>query len=198
METNTMKSLSQILNDNNWSGENCNLYTDKASTHNFIDGFYEAEFSRFRNSSIKILEIGVASGFSLLLWNEYFVNNEGVYGVDINAANITEEIKKHKNVKTIIGDGYRKEFADSLPNFDIIIDDGPHTIDSMVSFITLYLPKLNSNGVLVIEDVQSIDWIPILTNTFEKIKNNGDECSVVDIRETKGRYDDLMFVVRRK
>jgi hypothetical protein len=87
--------------------------------------------------------------------------------------------------------------VDSLPKFDIIIDDGPHTLESMVLCIDLYLPKLNKGGVLVIEDVQSMDWIPVLNKTFNKIKNETDQSDIIDLRNTKGRYDDLMFVIRR-
>jgi hypothetical protein len=193
-----MKTLKKILSDNNWSGENCDIYTDKDSTHNFIDGFYESEFAKYKDKSVKILEVGIASGVSLLLWNEYFLNNTGVYGIDINPRSVTREIDKHKNIKTIFTDGYKEEFVNILPNFDIIIDDGPHTLESMISFIKLYLPKLNANGVLVIEDIQSIDWMPILSDAFKTASQDGDEYDVIDLRETKGRYDDLLFVVRRK
>ena len=32
----------------------------------------------------------------------------------------------------------------------------------------------------------------------ELIKQETDEFDIVDLRATKGRYDDLMFIVRRK
>ena len=65
-----VNTLKQILIDNKWSGAYCEHHTDKGYTHNYIDGFYEKEFAAYKDKSIKILEIGIASGVSLLLWNK--------------------------------------------------------------------------------------------------------------------------------
>lgn len=193
-----MNTLKEILYNNNWSGTNCSLTTDKASTHNYVEGFYENSFSSYRDKKVKVLEIGIASGTSLLLWDEYFVNNTGVYGIDINSSDITNEVEKRERINTIIGNAYDQKLTETLPIFDIIIDDGPHTLESMVSFIELYLPKLNSNGIMVIEDIQSLDWMSELIEVFNESKKDTDECEVVDLRESIGRYDDLMFIIRRK
>jgi RHS repeat-associated protein len=46
--------------------------TDKSSIyHNYLS-FYERFFERYRDEPIKLLEIGVAGGASLAMWNEYF------------------------------------------------------------------------------------------------------------------------------
>jgi fibrillarin-like rRNA methylase len=193
-----VNTLKEILYNNNWSGTNCSLTTDKASTHNYVEGFYENSFSSYRDKKVKVLEIGIASGTSLLLWDEYFVNNTGVYGIDINSSDITNEVEKRERINTIIGNAYDQKLTETLPIFDIIIDDGPHTLESMVSFIELYLPKLNSNGIMVIEDIQSLDWMSELIEVFNESKKDTDECEVVDLRESIGRYDDLMFIIRRK
>lgn len=192
-----MKTLNEILNENKWSGE-CGVATDKNTTHNYVDGFYEQEFSKYRDKEIKILEIGIASGHSLLLWDRYFPNHAGIYGVDNYGGNIVREARETEKIFITIDNAYTERVAKNLPSFDIIIDDGPHTLESMISCINLYLPKLNKGGVLVIEDVQSIDWIPVLSSVFAKIKSETDEFDLIDLRKTKGRYDDLMFVVRRK
>ena len=39
-----------------------------------------------------------------------------------------------------------------------MLDDGPHTLDSMKAFIKLYSQ--------IISDVQSIDWIDILKEVY--------------------------------
>ena len=192
-----MESMIQILSNNNWSGQ-AGTQTDKNTTHNYIDGFYENEFQQYRDKPVRVLEIGIASGHSLRLWDRYFSNHNGIYGVDNYGGNIVSTARETKNIFITIDDAYAQRVVDSLPKFDIIIDDGPHTLESMVLCIDLYLPKLNKGGVLVIEDVQSMDWIPVLNNTFDKIKNETDQSDIIDLRNTKGRYDDLMFVVRRK
>jgi len=195
-----MSTLKQILDKNNWSGLDNYNFTDKDSSHDYVDGFYEKAFSPIQDEKIKILEIGIAGGISLLLWDEYFKNNTGVYGIDIENGihPILDEVNDRDRINVILGNGYDPNLVDSLPFFDIIIDDGPHTIETMVSFIKLYLPKLNPKGIMVIEDIQSFDWLVTLTDVFNQNKTEIDEFEVVDLRENKGRYDDLMFIIRRK
>ena len=74
-----------------------------------------------------------------------------------------------------------------------MIDDGPHTLESMLTFIKLYSNVLANDGILVIEDIQSIDWIPILANQVPD--NLKKFIQVYDLRSIKDRYDDLMFVI---
>jgi hypothetical protein len=63
----------------------------------------------------------------------------------------------------------------------------------MLIFIKLYSKLLANNGILVIEDIQSIDWIPILTNQVPD--NLKKFIEVYDLRSIKNRYDDLLFVI---
>ena len=79
--------------------------------------------------------------------------------------------------------------------FDIMIDDGPHTLESMISFIEYYLPMLADDGIFVIEDVQSIDWIDTLADAIPDDMKQFIE--IYDLRENKGRYDDIIFVVNK-
>ena len=44
------------------------------------------------------------------------------------------------------------------------MDDGPHTLQSMIQFIELYSQTTTDDGVLIIEDIQYWDWIGILNN----------------------------------
>jgi len=43
-----------------------------------------------------------------------------------------------------------------------MLDDGPHTISSMIKYIKFYTQLMTNDGILIIEDIQSIDWIPTL------------------------------------
>jgi hypothetical protein len=46
---------------------------------------------------------------------------------------------------------------------------------------------------MVLEDVQDTDWFPLL---IEKVPEDIEyEC--IDLRENLGRYDDLLFVLRK-
>ena len=129
--------------------------TDKNSTHNYIEGFYEANFASYQNvNSLSLLEIGVNNGGSLYLWNKYFVNGN-ILGIDI-IDNLKEDWKELNNTKYIITDAYNSSFVEILPQFDIIIDDGPHSLESQIFFLENYLDKVKPNGLLIIEDIQNI------------------------------------------
>ena len=79
--------------------------------------------------------------------------------------------------------------------FDYMLDDGPHTLESMEDFIKLYTPLMSKNGILIIEDIQDIDWIDQLKNiTPENLKQY---IKVYDLRKNKGRYDDIVFTIDR-
>ena len=74
-----------------------------------------------------------------------------------------------------------------------MLDDGPHTLESMKQFIKLYSKLMTDNGILIIEDVQSIKWIYILVNEVpEHLKQF---IKVFDLRRNKNRYDDIVFVI---
>ena len=112
-----MESLIDIIN-------NKQLRTDKEGRHRYCSTFYDSEFANFRDKNIKLLEVGISTGASLVLFNEYFQNSE-IYGLDLKDYDSYAFCQPYSRIKTIYEDAYSKSVADSLPNFDIIIDDGP-------------------------------------------------------------------------
>ncbi len=165
--------------------------TDKHNEHDYVNGFYNEEFKKYQNLPIRLLEIGVYKGASLALWQKYFPNAE-IIGLDI----IDQRVDKYKDIDRVtvgICDAYNlgPDELDELGNLDIIIDDGPHTIETLQQCIELYLPKLNEGGVMVLEDIQDTSWFPLL---IEKTPYDI-EYDCIDLRENLGRYDDLLFVI---
>ena len=75
----------------------------------------------------------------------------------------------------------------------MLLDDGPHTLESMISFIQLYSDKIADQGILMIEDVQSIEWIPKLKSVVPK--HLLEYVRVYDLRMIKNRYDDIVFTI---
>lgn len=175
--------------------------TDKMRPHFYINGFYEDAFSKYRTKRVDLLEIGFRHGASLALWSSYFQDG-AVFGVDNNsdaAINDSqpqnEDWLKRKNITTIFGDAYSQSFVEAIDqSFDIVIDDGPHTLSSQISFLKLYLPKLKCDGVAVVEDLTKygglIIW-PLLFNTPFRF-----EVNFLDFRRQSGLPDDMLFVVR--
>jgi cephalosporin hydroxylase len=190
---NTSKTLKNILSLD-FELDNQNTGTDKNTVHSYIENFYENEFFKYQNKKINLLEIGIYHGGSLDLWSKYFSNAE-IYGFDITDLNILERYRNLNNVKQVFADAYDYKIADSLPNFDIIIDDGPHTLETQIKCLEIYLPKLNDGGVLIIEDIQHYEHLFTLDQFVPEVHKKNIEH--VDLRNKINRFDDILFVVRK-
>ena len=202
-ETGKKMSLMEILEDNPF------LITDKNSVcyrkypekwdwmqhHSYIENFYEKEFEKYQNQkNVSVCEIGIDVGGSIALLSKYFEDGH-ITGIDISTKRLSEQYEENKfsNVKYYIDDAYDEKFINSLPNFDIIIDDGPHTFESMVTFIKQYIPKLNPNGLMVIEDIQNFEWIKYL----ELFVPSNYKTEVIDLREVDNVYDSILLSIKK-
>ncbi len=138
--------------------------TDKNTIHSYID-VYENLFSRLQNSARNVLEIGVKGGQSILLWKYYF-KNAHIYGMDISKK--PKMIEDLDNISFYQRDAYKEESVNLFNGikFDLMIDDGPHTLDSMIFFAKYYSALLSENGIMVIEDVQKASWFEPIKNAF--------------------------------
>jgi hypothetical protein len=145
------------------------------------------------------LEIGIFQGGSIKLWSDFFTNAT-VYGLDImDINNVWSEITNNNKIKLYTSiDAYNENFFTSHflnkdIKFDLVLDDGPHSLESMKQFIKLYSQVIKDDGILIIEDVQSIEWIDVLKN--EVPQNLKGYIKVYDLRHIKGRYDDIVFTI---
>jgi len=122
---------------------------------------YDRHFKPIRERALNILEIGVQYGGSLALWVKYFPKSH-ITGVDIDPV-----CKMHvgKRVSIKIGDQTDRAFLGQFKNYDIIIDDGGHTMSQQqISFDVLF-PLLNPGGMYVIEDLHTSYWPEFLDST---------------------------------
>ena len=176
-----------------------NTRTDKNTVHSYLPLYQELFFNK-KHTARNVLEIGIYDGGSIKLWNDFFTNAT-VYGIDINANRWKEIENKEKIVLHTLKDAYNVDFfVDNFINknikCDIMVDDGPHTLESMIQFIQLYSQIMTEDGILIIEDVQSWDWIEILiNNTPEHLKQY---IKVYDLRPNKNRYDDIVFSINKQ
>lgn len=138
--------------------------TDKATHHKYL-GLYELILSRFRKTpNLRILEIGVQFGNSIRTWLEWFPS-ASIYGIDAVSNNVTFP---NPNVTFIIGNAYSDGIVNGLAQFDIIIDDGSHTIDDQTWFVHNYALLLKKGGLLIVEDVETRDTIQVLAKSLLK------------------------------
>jgi len=185
-------SLVDIIIKNNLRNDtHYEFGTDKEFNHKYCSGFYDETFAAYQNQNLRLLELGIHRGGSMALWHHYFPNAD-IYGVDPYDFNAKQNCEPYPRVKIIYADGYRKDFADTLPNFDIIIDDGPHTKESHLQSLSVYLPKLNKGGIFVIEDIADMNW----TEDYKNLVPEGMVSDVVDLREPSGMSDSIIFWVK--
>jgi predicted O-methyltransferase YrrM len=127
--------------------------TDKEWGHKYISYFYNDKFMKYKNKKIKLLEIGVESGYSIELWKSFFLKAD-IIGVDVK---LGYKPKNSDDLYLYEMDAYSDKTIDFLLDkhgkFDIIIDDGPHTYESQDFFLKNYDKILNEGGLIVLEDV---------------------------------------------
>jgi len=174
--------------------EEKNYVTDKFTSHQYLNT-YDALFSPLETSVKNVLEIGIQKGESLLIWKDLFVN-ANVYGADIDLSPLTID-RNQSRISVAGGNAYDLNFMKthySNIKFDILVDDGPHTLESMVFFATHYSSLLAPNGVMVIEDIPILEWTNSIRNALpEHLRSKG---QAVDLRHINNRWDDIMFVVK--
>lgn len=153
------KSLKQILKEYNLNiTSNPNYGTDKGEPKSYIDEFYQKTFEPFSDEEITLVEIGIRSGASIKLWREFF-SKANIIGIDNLQDHNDNRTPINKDwisdgVKFIDFDAYSEKIFDILKtNIDILIDDGPHTLESHIKLLEMYIPKMNSGGMIIIEDI---------------------------------------------
>lgn len=122
---------------------------------------YDHIFDKYRNESVRLLEIGIQNGGSLELWAKYFPYALNIVGCDINpdcAGLVFEE----PNISIVVGDANSDAvetgiFAKSSW-FDIIIDDGSHKSSDIVKSFSRYFPHLEDGGIYIVEDLHCSYW----------------------------------------
>ena len=167
-------TLKELWNKNQYS-------TDKESTHHYLDT-YDRLFAPFQNKAINLFEVGIATGGSLKLWEDYF-SKAFIWGIDI----IDEISYKYTNrVNWIQYD--IKAWKDHQTTFDIAIDDGSHFIEDQIVFFNNVWPELNKGGLLIIEDIDNID----------QDKHFFDELNIpYEIIDLRGTYDSVLLIFRK-
>lgn len=142
--------------------------TDKGSLHSYI-AVYEELFRKIRHKPIKLMEIGIMSGNSILMWKEYFTKGK-IFGIDINP--IPEKLKNISRVECLQHNS--TEPLEKLnTKFNIIIDDGCHEPEIQLLTAKVFYPLVEIGGFYIIEDVISSDTVKIFQNIYGDLRVEG-------------------------
>lgn len=144
---------------------------------------YTRHLERFRGRAVNVLEIGVYRGGGLDLWASYLGEQAKLVGLDIDEAAV-RAVKGRFQV--VLGDqadpDVLRKINDEYGPFDIVIDDGGHTMEQQIVTIETLFPLLNDGGVFIVEDTHTSYW-PAFGGELR------DPASFVEW--TKPRIDDL-------
>ncbi len=127
--------------------------TDKVS-HGFCT-FYDRHLRALRKRIAKVLEIGIFGGSSLYMWRDYFPNAV-IHGLDLGLV----KLDSVDRINTYVGDQKDRETLQDVvdaagTDFDLIIDDGGHTMAQQQTSLGFLFPHVRPGGYYVVEDLHT-------------------------------------------
>ena len=136
---------------------------------NYFSAF-DFHFERIQGEPLNLLEIGIQNGGSLFTWQQYFPQAK-ITGIDIDPACRQFE---EDNIRVFIGDQADAKFLESVNKatgpYDIIIDDGGHTMNQQTTSFKTLFPLLKDGGVYVIEDLHTSYWPAFFDSSENTVK----------------------------
>ncbi len=159
---------------------------------------YQKYLEPLRDRPLKMLEIGLGCdmeygpGASYATWLE-FVPHVDLYYIEYDAACAKKWAASTTGATIFSGDQadvvfLKKFIADTGGKFDIIVDDGGHTmVQQQTSFDTLF-PEVNPGGLYFCEDLQT---------SYIQLYGGGAGKPDTMMERIKGSLDDLMLAKPR-
>jgi predicted O-methyltransferase YrrM len=167
--------------------------------------FYDDIFKNNKYQNLKIAELGILEGGSLLMWKEYFPNSE-IYGFEYNN-NLINKFKQKFNNDRITLSNINVTSKDSIVNsfselnilYDIIIEDTTHQFEDQIKVIENTYQYLKPGGILIIENIfksyNEIDYI----NRLNPILHNFQDYYFIELdhvnKNSTGWDNDKLFVL---
>lgn len=129
--------------------------------NNALDAYQRHFGTVWAGHPVKLAEVGVQSGGSILMWQAVMGPQCHVYGLDINPA-----CAKFADPTTTITIGdqadvgmWTKFFTEKTPTLDILVDDGGHTPTQMLVTLQQSFPKTTPGGFVAIEDIHGTHYV---------------------------------------
>ncbi|EAZ79802.1 class I SAM-dependent methyltransferase [Algoriphagus machipongonensis] len=137
--------------------------TDKFGKH-FYTPNYKLHLQHLRGKSFNMLEIGVGGydnphqgGGSLRMWKRFF-SKAKIHAIDIFDKSALNESR----IKIFQGSQVDLEFldkvCDEIGEIEVIVDDGSHINEHVITTFKHLFPKLKLGGIYVVEDTQTSYW----------------------------------------
>jgi hypothetical protein len=161
--------------------------TDKAEYHSYEE-VYPFLLDKFVDGKYNLLEVGTAYGGTLRALSELFPESN-IYGVDWDLSNLKINVEDFPNIQVFESHQCDSKFLDNLPMLDFVTEDASHIMSESIATFELLESKLNPGALYVIEDVY-----PEYYNAYLK----DGRFKIYDVRDIKGRGDDVIAVYEKK
>ena len=163
--------------------------TDKSDYHAY-ENVYPSLLEKFIGKKNNILEIGIGGGGGGLKILSDLFPESNIYGIDYDLSICTLfDLSTLPNVELFEFDQCDPKMLDKLPMLDFVTEDASHDMVKSIKTFELLESKLNPGAVYVIED--------IYPNFYDSYVKDG-RFEMIDIRDMKGRSDDILAVYYNK
>lgn len=164
--------------------------TNTFKNHDFL---YETILNSKANKIQNILIIGSQSNFN---FNEYFKHSQ-IYYLDVLNKVPLQFINTNTKIYKTAFKSSIEDFMDDIfekhIKFDIIIDDGIHTENTIRFYMDYYLEWITENGIIIIEDVLDTKTIELL----QKLTPNDIKPFIEIYYINHNKIKDVIFVINK-
>ncbi len=137
--------------------------TDKWGRHRYAP-HYQRHLAHLKHRPINLFEIGVGGhqsptkgGKSLRMWKSYFPR-ASIFGLDLYDKSRLQEPRIRIFQGSQADPELLREVAAQIGRLDVIIDDGSHINEHVITSFKTLFPLLAPDGIYVIEDLQTSYW----------------------------------------
>jgi cephalosporin hydroxylase len=119
---------------------------------------YDRHLASYRGRPVRVLEIGVYRGGGLEMLRHYLGPEAKLVGIDIDEVALAAA----RGYEVELGDQADPEFLRRVSQkhgpFDVVIDDGGHTMLQQIASVETLFPLLNEGGTYLVEDCHTSYW----------------------------------------
>lgn len=137
--------------------------TDKYGSH-FYTPNYHTHLKKYRWKRINLFEIGVGGyknrfmgGNSLRTWKKYFPFGK-ISAIDIYDKAPLQERRVRIFKGSQVDEPFLMDVMNTIGRPDVIIDDGSHVNEHVITSFQILFPILKDDGLYIIEDTQTSYW----------------------------------------
>lgn len=120
---------------------------------------YERHLTRFINTDVVFLEIGLGAGGSSPMWKRFLGPHARIVGIDVRS-----ECKQFEDDQIDVRIGSQSDTAflsaviEEFGVPDVVLDDGSHYMRDVNATFDFLYPKMARNGLYMIEDLHTAYW----------------------------------------